>query len=961
MPSTRLPLFVLMPGLLVMTASAAAQPPSADWRVLDTAAFRIHYPSPYEAWTLRLAGRLESIRAHVAHEVGYTPSTRVDVVVMDPLSSANGAAIPLLGTPRMVLWTTPPEPDSVIGHYGDWSELVAVHEDVHLAHLLRPSRNPLVSLLERTVLPLGPITLRAPRWVIEGYATLLEGRITGFGRPPGDMRAAILRRWAQAGQLPPYERLSADPERWHGMSMAYLAGSAYLEWLVARTDPDSLRRLWARMTARNVRTFDAAFRGVFGGSPEALYGRFVAELTERSMQAEAVIEPLRRDGELWQRLERSTGVPALSPDGGRLAVVLRAHRRPARLVIFSTEPDEEAEREWRSRIERTLALDPEDYAPVRDEPLPREPVHLLAARHGAEPHRPRWMPDGASLLFIRYEMDRDGFLRPDLFRWHPASSRVDRITHGGSIHAADPMPDGQSAVAVRHRYGASQLVRIDLATGNHTPITPPSIDVAYDSPRVSPDGRRIAMLRNQGDGWRAVVRDIDTGTEVVLSTPDRGTVAHPTWSAPGDHVLVSVGQQGFIDIHMLDAQGSGPTRAVTRAHGAALGAAPTPDGDGLYFLSLEPRGLDLRYIGRDSWAEPLPELPDALRPAVPEPAPGAVDWQVEAVQPGGPAGVGRQEFLPLVGGTYASVARALEIGLRGGDLLGRLNYLAIGSLTRDGRGPQGAAAAAAWRGWPITVGMHAFTIDETPSRLPPQAGDGQALDANRRGVEASVGWERLGRPVSLTARGGGLAGSVHPTGAERLRQRIVFGHGRYDARLGWDRWHASFLGDMRLDAGRTERDDWQRATFVVEAGAGHGPRRVAARFEQRSMGGTVAPTDRILVGGMPTSLLPSALDASRRSAPAVPLGTLSGEDHQAFRLEIAGGPVRWFYERHRVRDADTPWDEPLSWIGAEVRIATRPMPLVLLPAADLLVGVARLGDAPDSSRTRWWAGLAWRP
>jgi hypothetical protein len=776
------------------------------------------------------------------------------------------------------------------------------------------------------------------------------------------MRAAILRRWAQAGRLPPYERLSADPERWHGMSMAYLAGSAYLEWLVGRTDPDSLGRLWARMTARNVRTFDAAFRGVFGDSPEALYGRFVAELTDRSMQAEAIIEPILRDGELWQRLERSTGVPALSPDGGRLAVVLRAHRRPARLVIFSTEPDDDAEREWRERIDRMLALDPEDHAPVRDEPLPRTPVHVLAARHGAEPHHPRWMPDGESLLFVRREMDGDGFLRPDLFRWHPASGRVDRITYGASIHAADPTPDGQSAVAVRVRYGASQLVRIDLTTGDDTPVTDPSIEVAYDSPRVSPDGRSIALLRNRGDGWQAVVRVIETGTEVVLATPDRATLAHPAWSANGDHVLVSVGHRGFMDIHMLHAQGSGPARAVTRTHGAALGAAPTPDGEGLYFLSLEPRGLDLRYIHLDGWAEPLAELPDTLRPAIPAPALAPADWQVEVIQPGRPAGVGRQEFLPLVGGAYASTERALEVGLRGGDLLGRLNYLAIASLSRDGRGPQGAAAAVAWRGWPVTIGVHAFTIDETPSRLPLQQADvGGALDANRRGIEAAVEWERLGRPVSLAARGGGLAGNVQPIGSERLGQRIIFGSGRYDARLGWDRWHAAFLGDMRLDAGRTGRNDWQRAAIMFEAGAGHGARRLAARFEQRAMGGTVAPTDRILVGGMPSSLLPSALAASRRVAPALPRGALAGEHHQAFRLEVAGGPIRWFYERHRMRDAETPWSEPLSWIGAELRVSTRPMPLVLLPGADLLLGIARLGDAPEGSRTRWWAGLNWRP
>jgi hypothetical protein len=964
MPLTRLPPFTSWLGaalLLVLPLHAAAQPPSANWRVVDTGSFRIHYPAPYEPWTLRLAARLESIRARVAHEVGYTPAVRVDVVVMDPLSSPNGMAIPLLGTPRMVLWTTPPGPDSVIGHYRDWGELLAVHEDVHLVHLLRPSRNPVLSFLERTVLPLGPVTRQAPRWVIEGYATLLEGQITGFGRPPGDMRAAILRRWAQHGQLPSYERLSADPERWHGMSMAYLAGSAYLEWLIERTDPDSLRRLWARMTARNVRTFDAAFRGVFGDSPEALYGRFSAELVQRSMQAETIVEPVRRDGELWQRLERATGVPALSPDGERLAVVLRAHRRPARLVVFSTGPDEEAEREWRERMARMLALDPEDHPPVRDEPLPRTPLHVLTARHGAEPIHPRWMPDGQSMIFVRYEPDRDGVLHPDLFRWHPDGGRVDRVTRRASVHAADPMPDGRSAAAVRIRYGASQLVRVDLSTGSLTPITEPSVEVAYDSPRVSPDGMRLAYLRNDEDGWRAVIRDLASGAETVLATPAHATLAHPAWSDDGQHLLLSIGEHGFIDIHMVPALGTGPMRAVTRTHGAALGATPVPGG-GLYFLGLEPRGLDLRYIERDPWGEPLPALPETLRPAVPPQAAAAPEWRRQPVEPGRPVGVGRQEFLPLVGGAYASVARALELGVRGGDLLGRLNYLAIGSRAPGEQGPRGAALAAAWRGWPATIDVHAFTADETPSRLPLQeAAIAPLLDANRRGVEGAVGWERIGRPVSLAARGGGLAGSVQPAGAGRLTQRVAFVQGRYDSRFGWDRWHASFAGDLRLDAGRTSDDTWQRATVVLEAGAGHGPRTVFAQFEERVLSGAVNPVDRILIGGLPSSILPSTVDAGRRDAPAVPLGTLTGEEHRAFRLAVAPGPIRWFYERHRVRERGDTWSDPLTWVGAEVRFSSRPVPLVLLPGADVLFGIARVDDAPAGSRTRWWAGLRWRP
>src|SRR5262249_27264163 len=155
----------------------------------------------------RAARRLEAIRERVAAEVGYAPPETVEVLVEDPVAAANGEAIPALGWPPLVLWTTPPPPDSELGHYGLWSDLLVTHEEAPRGHLLRPSRNPLRQALQRIV-PVGPIPLAAPRWAVEGYATLVEGRLTGSGRPHSDLRAAILRRWAQGGKLPGYGDLA---------------------------------------------------------------------------------------------------------------------------------------------------------------------------------------------------------------------------------------------------------------------------------------------------------------------------------------------------------------------------------------------------------------------------------------------------------------------------------------------------------------------------------------------------------------------------------------------------------------------------------------------------------------------------------------------------------------------------------------------------------------------------------
>lgn len=968
---------LLLLFLLTATPALWGQGPDAEWRTLETPGYRFHYPAPAEAWTLGVAERMDAIRARVAEEVGYSPTETVDVLVVDPVARANGTAWPILGWPRMRLFTSPPPPDSVLGHYQDWSQVLAVHEDAHLAHLLRPSRRPLRRIASKLV-PLGPIPAAAPNWMIEGYATWIEGELTGWGRPHGDFRASLLRRWAQAGELPSYGQLNGDGRRWLGLSMPYLVGSAYVGWLMDRTGPDSLRNLWARMTARSPRSFDGAFRGVFGDTPRRLYNRFCAELTYRAMALEEEMAPTAVEGELWQELSWRPSAPALSPDGGRMAVVLRSWGGPSRLVVWSTGDDVDARRRWRERRRALVEADPEDVPAIPKDPLPRKPLHQLVTRDGAEPRGPRWSGDGRSLVYVRLEPDAAGRLRSDLFRWTPESGRVERITEDADLRDPDPAPEGDWAVAVRQRWGRSQLVRVDLATARVEPLGEATLDVVAH-PRLDPSGERLAYVVHRGDGWRLVVRNLVDGTEKDMATPPRGQVAFPAWG-PGGKLFVTLGEGGFLDVHAFDPR-AGFGRRITLSHGAAL--APAPSADGLFYLSLDVDGFDLRRLDLGAAPEPGPftvagredRFAPAVRPGLPaELAPLAN----EPLAKPRPYGVGRLEILPLLGGHWGPGGGSLEAGVRAGDLLGRLQLMVMAAdsdSSFDGLALMGRRRGQSWLGRPLELGLHLFDVEELPS----EAGDDLSplapapFDRRARGGEASADWLHRGRRLSWRLRGGALVGSVEPAAGDDLSRRQLFLGASVRTRRIVGPWRFRQEAGLGGAWGETDEDSWTRTGGRLRAEVERAPRGALAvglgvewagrRIDGPSAmsGGGLGPADRLRLGGRRGSLLPASALGGRILEPALPPGTLEGTRHESQGVEVSLGRLTVFHRRHRLWDRGAAKGDWLDLRGAELVFARGADPLLRLPAFDLTLGVAEILDPPLDDEVEAWFGFSWRP
>ncbi len=935
--------------------------PDADWRTLDTEHFSVHYPREFEEWARTIAERMEGVRSAVEREVGSVPRERVAVLVSDPASESNGSAWPFLEAPAIVVWPTPPDPRSGIGNARSWPEILAVHEFAHLAHLTRPTRSPREAFLTRfSPLGIGPVMRKSPRWVIEGYATYVEGRLTGTGRPHGVWRPAILRQWALEGRLPTYGQLSGW-EEFRGSNFAYLGGSAFLEWLGARRGDSTIVHLWRRMSARRNRSFDQAFVGVYGDAPRALYGRFTVEVTgqaleiERELKAAGLVE-----GALVQRLAWNTGDPAVSPDGERVAVVLRARQTPARVVVWKTADEPEDSAQIRAR-ERALRRDPQDVPDVRIYPRAKKPVATLRAANAFGYDMPRWMPDGERLLVTRPDPRPDGSLAPDLFVWNTKTRAVRRITRGAGIRMADPYPDGRSAAAIRCAAGSCDLVRVSLDDGTVTVLAAGSPLRAFHRPRVSPDGRTVVATVSDSGQWRLVAYD-ESGLR-HLDARDGVNRFDPEFTSDGR--LLYVSEAGGVPNVAIRSLAADSARHLTRVTGVAVGPA-TGGGRDVYFLSLHAQGLDLRRVPLDSARLEPVSIAGRFAPAAQVPVVAADTFPRATLAAARAYGLGPREYRVLVGYLIGADGKEATLALASTDKVGRLTWVAQGSVGSAWR-PRGGAFAAAWRRFPPTIELEALLLSRDASRQRP-AGFTTALD-------------------DLDLRGGSLSAMLDRT-ATRGVVRGEIGAALQQARVaGAEAWHPRSLGfatvtgyllqraDRRVTSqllaihgatGRTSGeattgatlDGWSRGlvTLTLVGGTTDQHLHLSGRYGQARGGGPLV--EQFVVGGAAPSFVTGRTLEQWIPMPALPFGAKRGDRIATYRAAIAGGTYEPYFWSGSAGRALDDW---MRVVGIDANLSLPSLPIVRMPAARGQLGVGYSLDDPWKKKVRAYFSVAYRP
>ena len=572
-----------MKKTLIASALLLAAPSfAADWQTIHTENFNIHYSIEHVDFAKSTASELEIVRTKVLEQQNRALDKIVDVVVFDPLNAANGFALPTSNNPVMALFTTPPQSDTVISNSSGWQQLLVLHEYIHLVHLAQPTRNDWQQKV-RGIWDLYDLTYSdTPRWVAEGYATLIESKMTGRGRLFDNYSESILREFAQQGALPTYEQLNGD-EGFMGGSMAYLMGSRFLNWLEKNYSEQTLDNVWTRMQGVKIRDFDEAFSGVFGQKAAKLYRRFIAEYTYKVMQIEQMEQPL--NSELWLELDLYASNPALSNDGSKLAIVERDKKRNTKLIIYSTHDNIKAQEEFTKAQKELLNNDAQDIPDTAPNVFKREQKQVLNQINRAGIANPRWA-NNTTLYFNAYSNEESGIYNKvsDIFSYNTETGNIEQLTELAGIRRFSVTRDGETLYGEQIRDGYSELVKVDLNTQAITPLFTKSLETTYDYPILNPDETKLAYLSTSlNENWQLYIQDLNSKQQLSVPMPNGYQyLSQPNFSQNGESLYFIAGLNSATDIYNYHIASKTLTK-LTQGQEAVAHPIEMIDGSLLYF------------------------------------------------------------------------------------------------------------------------------------------------------------------------------------------------------------------------------------------------------------------------------------------------------------------------------------------------------------------------------------------
>lgn len=548
--------------------------PGVGWTTIETKHFRVHFPERIEDVARRSARILEEVYPDVTGKWNWKPWSYTEVVLVDNTDESNGLSS-VLPYNWMLIFVTPPHPDSSLAHYDDWLQMLLVHEFTHIVQIdavggfWRPFR----VLLGKTVSPSG----MNPTWIREGVAQYDETIFTSGGRGRGSYSEMIVRTAALSDTFPAIDEADGLGWRWPGYKGAYVYGIKFLQYLIDTYGEDKFLEFDRRVrSSPMLAMLNHQSRAVYKKTLYELWREWKRMLSERyardreRIEAEGLtpIEPVVKSIR-----DRQLFVPTPSPDGTKLAYVATTPHGLSEIHVrnLSTGDDEIINKG-------------------------KDAVQLAWSRDGS---RLAWASMGS---YKRYNNYFDLWIYD--FGADKKNKHAKKLTNGERGRDPEFSLDGKSLIYVAGNKGTDSLKSIDIESKEIrvlTPDVPRGTQLA--NPRISPDGRYIAISAwRPGSGWRIYRGNVDGTAPLRLTQGDGLTVeSRPSWTPDGRYVIFASDETGINNLYRVPME-SGQQERITNVLTGLFQPFVSSDGK-IYAQVYGPTGFEIANVT-------LPEIGD---------------------------------------------------------------------------------------------------------------------------------------------------------------------------------------------------------------------------------------------------------------------------------------------------------------------------------------------------------------
>jgi len=959
------------------TSQAELVDSAQDWQTFETENFRVHFTPEYRQWALSSAREMENVRTLIKEQQGRVITEKVDAYIVDPYNAANGFAFPLSHRPYMAFFATPPQSDSIIANSTGWQQLLVLHEYVHLVHLGQKSRSNWRNNLANWYDLFDASLINKERWVSEGYATLLESKLTGRGRLYNNQVEAIIQQFARQGALPTYKELNSASDKFMSGSMAYLVGVRYLKWLEENYGQDTLDAVWTRWHAVEQRDFEKAFKGVFPDSAQNLYRRFVAEYTHKAMQHETQLTAQATadsTSQLWLDLSGYVSDPSLSPTGEYIAIVETKRNdsgNKTKLKIYKTTENTKKAEKFSKQVKELLADDPQDIADKAPSVFKRETAYTLDQRNSRGIKNPRWLKND-TIIYGASSLASKNNYHQDLFSWHLPSNTVKQLTTGANLRRFDISSDGQYIIAERSRFGFSQLVKVSLAPQNLgkviTELTPKTLEQVYDFPRLRPtlngsSNNSFAYISSSlNNKWQLKVRQLDSGKEKTIPLPTNYQfLSFPEWSKDGQSLYFVAGLNGATRLYRYEFSNNNLSAITTGEQ--AITWPMVKGNDELLHLAINAQGPDVYQLNLDkannqvvsnttTSSEITVNLADKLKLAD---ASMVID---ESIGEQSTYGIGPQQgTITLAESYYSASSSIFEVGYKSGDVLSRFDWQVNASQDVFNNIISGASAAVRWQGWPVKLLAHSYLYN-----LKTEQQESEALVLGKTKEQGLFFEARY--PYSVETFSVDLFAQVQAAQFENS-QHVDFTSHSFSLGIdqAWSHDQQSWGVKQSLSAQLIAAQD-EQAEINNNDGSysgSNGQLNLSGHIHDYGFGVRYLWAQRsedagniLSLGGYTSTLIQKKAHLNKQLAPELAFYRQMGNDYQAYQAYVPFGFVEAFYTRHKMAEQAI-----IDSYGVKGSMSND-FGFTGLTNLEINYGIAQVNPENESSDTQGWIALSYK-